>query len=141
MKVKIRVLFLLSSAFLLVAGPLAGQNSKTLKERKIVTRTVQEYFIEEGMDEPVIESIERFNENGDLREIKEFNSKGDIKLWEKYDYNEEGKVIEIIFLNQKGKIESKEKNIYSDGLRIEKQYYNNKDKLVKRKVYEYEYRD
>jgi len=141
MKVKIRVLLLLSCAFLLVAGPLMGQNTETIKERKIVTRTVQEYFIEEGMDEPVIESLERYNEDGNLIEIKEFNSKGELKLWEKYDYNEEGKVVEVIFLNQKGKIESKEKNIYSDGLRIEKQYYNNKDKLVKRKVYEYEYRD
>jgi hypothetical protein len=26
-------------------------------------------------------------------------------------------------------------------LRVEKQFYNNKDKLVKRKVYEYEYQD
>jgi len=141
MKVKIRVLFLLFCTFLLVAGSLMGQNTETIKERMIVTRTVQEYFIEEGMDEPVIESIERYNENGDLIEIKEFNSKGEVKLWEKYAYNEEGKVVELVFLNQKGKIVSKEKNIYSDGLRIEKQYYNNKDKLVKRKVYEYEYRN
>ncbi len=141
MKVKIRVLLLLSCAFLLMAGPLMGQNTETIKERKIVTRTVQEYFIEEGMDEPVIESLERYNEDGNLIEIKEFNNKGEVKLWEKYDYNEEGKVVEVIFLDAKGRVESKEKSIYSDGLRIEKQYYNKKDKLVKRKVYEYEFRN
>jgi hypothetical protein len=124
-----------------MAGPLMGQNTETIKERKIVTRTVQEYFIEEGMDEPVIESLERYNEDGNLIEIKEFNNKGEVKLWEKYDYNEEGKVVEVIFLDAKGRVESKEKSIYSDGLRIEKQYYNKKDKLVKRKVYEYEYRN
>ena len=37
-------------------------------------------------------------------------------------------------------LKEREKNIYKDGLRVEKQFYNNKDKLYKRKVYEYEYR-
>lgn len=141
MKNKTGILFLwiLSSVFL--AGPIFGQSTKTIKEKKISSRTVQEYFIEEGMDKPVIESIEKYNENGYLLEIKEFNSRGEVRLWEKYSYNEEGDVVETQFFNARGKLDSKEINVYSNGLRIEKQYYNNKDKLVKRKVYEYEYRD
>ena len=141
MKVKTRGLFLLTCAFLIMAGPVLGQSTTIIKEKKIATRTVQEYFIDEGMDEPVVESIERYNERGDLVEIQEFNSRGEVKLWEKYAYDNEGRVVEEIFLDTKGRVERTEKSIYSDGLRIEKQYYNNRDKLYKRKVYEYEYRN
>ena len=141
MKVKTRGLFLLTCAFLIMAGPVLGQSTTIIKEKKIATLTVQEYFIDEGMDEPVVESIERFNERGDLIEIQEFNSRGEVKLWEKYAYDNEGRVVEEIFLDTKGRVERTEKSIYSDGLRIEKQYYNNRDKLYKRKVYEYEYRN
>ena len=69
MKVKTRGLFLLTCAFLIMAGPLLGQSTTIIKEKKIATRTVQEYFVDEGMDEPVVESIERFNESGDVIEI------------------------------------------------------------------------
>jgi len=141
MKTKRGVLFLLAGTLMLLAGPAMGQNTKTIIEKKIASQTVYEYFVEEGMEEPVVESIEKFNDRGDLLEIKEFNSKGEVKLWEKYAYNDEGNVVEVQYLNNKGKLERKEKTVYSNGLRIEKQYYNNKDKLVKRKVYEYEYRD
>lgn len=141
MKLKTRKLFLPAIAFLLVSGSVAGQGTRTIKEKKIASRTVQEYFIEEGMDEPVIESLETYNDDGLVTEIKEFNNKGDVKLWEKYTYDEEGNEVEVISLNAKGKLEKREVNIYSDGLRIEKQFYNQKDRLVKRKVYEYEFRD
>ena len=135
-------IFLLSMlALALFSVTLMGQSKKTIREKKIASRTVQEYFLDEGMDEPVIESVESYDTEGNLLEIKEFNSKGDIKLWEKYSYDGDGNVVETQFFNARGKLESKEINVYSDGLRVEKQYYNNKDKLVKRKVYEYEYRD
>jgi hypothetical protein len=140
MKLKTGVVFLLAGTFIVVTGPLLGQSTRTVKEKKIASQTVYEYFVEEGMDEPVIESFERFNENGDLIEIKEFNSKSEMKRWEKYVYNNEGKLVEEVFLDSKGKVERTEKTIYSDGLKAEKQYYNNKDKLTKRKVYEYEFR-
>lgn len=141
MKKKTDILLLCILASLMLAMPLAGQDRETIKEKKIASRTVHEYFLEQGMNKAVIESIEKYDAYGNLTEIKEFNSKGEVKLWEEYTYNEEGKVTEARYFNAKGKLESREKNIYSDGLRIEKLFYNNKDKLVKRKVYEYEYRD
>ena len=135
-------IFLISTlALALISAPLMGQSAKTIREKKIVSRTVNEYFLEEGMDEPVIESIENYDDEGNLLEIKEFDNEGDIKLWEKYSYDGEGNLVETQFFNTRGKLESKEINVYSDGLRVEKLYYNNKDKLVKRKVYEYEFRD
>lgn len=141
MKTKMRVFFPSSFMLLIVAASLLGQNRTTVKERKIASVTVQEYFIEEGMDKPVVESFTAFNEQGELSELKEFSNEGDVKKWEKYTYNEEGMLVEEIFLDGKGKVERKEISIYKDGLRIEKRFFNNKDKLYKRKVYEYEYRD
>jgi hypothetical protein len=128
-------------ALVLLAGPLSAQSARIIREKKIASRTVQEYFLAEGMNKPVIESIETYDEDGNLLEIKEFNSREELKRWEKYAYNEDGQVVETEFYNARGKLESKEINVYSDGLRTEKLYYNNRDKLVKRKVYEYEFRD
>jgi YD repeat-containing protein len=141
MKTKIRVFCPASFMLLVVSASLLGQNSAAVKEHKIASVTVQEYFIEEGMNKPVVESFAAFNEQGELIELKEFSNEGDVKRWEKYAYNEEGKLVEEVFLDGKGKVERKEKSIYKDGLRIEKQFFNSKDKLYKRKVYEYEYRD
>ena len=140
MKLRFRILFILSCSFLVVFGPLVAQSSKTIQEKQIASRTVQEYFIEEGMDEPIIESIERFNANGDLEELKEYNKKGDVKRWEKYAYDENGKLVEEVFLDAKGRIDRIERTIYADGLKQEKQYFNSREVPYKRKVYEYEYR-
>lgn len=141
MKSKTGILYLLTATFMLLAGPILGQSTEIIKEKKIASQSIYEYFVEEGMDEPLLESYEKFDEQGNLLEIKELNSKGDVKSWQKYVYDEEGMVVEEISLDSKGRVESKEKSIYSDGLRIEKQFYNKKDQLVKRKVYEYEFRD
>ena len=124
-----------------LAVPMLGQSTKIIKEKKIASRSIYEYFVEEGIDEPLLESYEKYDTVGNLLEIKELNSKGEVKLWQKYVYDEAGNVVEEISLDAKGRLESREKSIYSDGLKIEKQFYNKKDKLVKRKVYEYEFRD
>ena len=141
MKAKAAMRILLTGAVMIMAGQLMAQSAALVKEKKIVSTTVYEYFVEEGLDEPAIESIENFNDQGQLLEIKEYDNKGAVKRWEKYAYNEEGNLEEEIILDSKGRIKSREKSIYSDGLRVEKQFFNNKDKLVKRKVYEYEYQD
>jgi len=141
MKVKTGVLFLFAGIFMFLAVPMLGQSTKIIKEKKIASRSIYEYFVEEGIDEPLLESYEKYDTVGNLLEIKELNSKGEVKLWQKYVYDEAGNVVEEISLDAKGRLESREKSIYSDGLKIEKQFYNKKDKLVKRKVYEYEFRD
>lgn len=129
-----------AAMFFLVFTVSHAQSKKTIREKGITTITVNEYFIEEGMDEPVVESIRRFNEAGELMEIKEFNKKEEVKRWEKYVHDDDGNVVEQIFLDEKGRITETEKNIYDGKLRIEKQYFNNKGKLYKKKVYQYEYR-
>ncbi len=136
----IRKILYVMAIFMFMAGGVTGQSKKTIREKEIVSTTVHEYFIEEGMDEPVVESIEKYNENGDLIEIQEFNKRGDVRKWEKYGYNDDGKLVEEVFLDAKGKIERTEKSIYEEKLRVEKQYYNSRGKLYKKKEYLYEYR-
>lgn len=119
---------------------LNGQDRKDIRDKNITTITVQEYFIEEGLKEPLVESIEKFNEDGEIVELKEFNKRGDVTKWEQYKYDEDRNLIEQVFLDSRGKVKETEKIIYEDGFRVEKQYYNDKDKLYKKKVYLYEYR-
>ena len=131
----------LLAILVMVAGTVAAQGTKIVKAKKITTKTVNEYFIEEGQNDPVVESFERYNEEGELVELKEMNRKSEIKKWEKYVYDAEGNLVEEQFLDVKGRVTEREKNIYKDGLRIEKQYFNIKDQMYKKKVYVYEYRE
>jgi YD repeat-containing protein len=136
-----RSTFILLGLLWMAAGTVAAQGAKTIKEKKIASITVYEHFIEEGMDEPVVESIERYNDQGALLELKEMNKKGEVTKWEKYAYDEEGRLVEEQFLDARGRVTTTEKNIYENGLRIEKQYYNTRNQMYKTKVYKYEYRE
>ena len=131
---------IISLAIIAFGCAVYGQSKKTIREKGIVSRTVEEYFIEEGMNEPVVETYEGFNEDGELIEIREYNRRGEVKKWEKYAYDEDGELVEEIFLDPKGKVVRTEKTIYRDGLKAEKHFFNNRGKLFKKKVYVYEYR-
>lgn len=133
--------FLAVLILLIVGMTIAtGQGKKTIREKQIVTVTVEEYFLDEGMKEPVVESVEKFNEDGELIELQEFNKRGVVKKWEKYLYDEEGQLVEEQYLDEKGRITRTEKNIYREDLRVEKHFFDGKGRLYKKKVYLYEYR-
>ena len=132
---------LLVALVLLLSGTawVAGQGKKTIREKQIASITVHEYFLDEGMDEPVVESIEKYDTEGELLEIQEFNKEGDIKRWEKYAYDSEGNLVEEVFMDEKERVERTEKTIYRDGLRVEKHFFDNKGRLYKKKEFLYEY--
>jgi hypothetical protein len=134
---------ILPGVFLLVAaGTLAsGQSKKTIRKKQIVSVTVNEYFLEDGMDKPVVESIEKYNKEGELVELQEFNKKGEVKKWEKYFYDADGNMVEQLFLDGKGRTSRTEKTIYRDSLRVERQFFDEKGRLYKKKKYLYEYRE
>ena len=122
------------------ASLLHGQGKKTIRELGISSITVHEYFLGEGVDKPLVESVEHFNEVGDLTEIKEMNKRGEVTRWERYAYDDRGRLVEEVFLNEKGDTVRREKTIYRDDLRVEKEFYDNRGRLFKRKEYLYEYR-
>lgn len=132
-------LFILSLALTLSASLLA-QDRKDIRDAGVVSRTVNEYFIEDGIKEPLVESVIKYDEDGEVTEVKEFNKRGEITRWEKYVYDEDRNVIEEQFLDEKGKVSRIEKTIWEDGFKKEKHYFNSRKKLYKKKVYVYEYR-
>lgn len=118
-----------------------AQGSKTLKKNNVASQTTYEYFIEEGKKDPAVEKIERYDEEGNVVELKVFNKFGEVKQWEKYSYDEDGELTEEQFLNEKGKISERVEYSYENKLITEKRYFDNKGRLVKKKAYKYEYRE
>jgi len=125
----------------IVPGVIQAQGRKTIKNKKIGSQTVYEYFIEEGMKDPVVEKIEKYDSDGNLIEQKEFSKEGDIKKWKIYSYDSNGNNTEEITMDMRGKVEERIVYIYKDDLIVEKKYYDHKDRLVKRKEYKYTYRE
>jgi hypothetical protein len=125
---------------LLLPAFIFAQDEEIIRAKKITSQTVYEYFIEEGMKDPVVERIERYDEAGNMIEEKEMNKEGDIRDWMKYKYDDKGNKVEETKINIRGGQEERIEWIYNDGLVVEKKYYDHKDRLVKRKEYKYEYR-
>ena len=136
----LRIAGIIFYTLLFVSIQTMGQSKKTILEKEIQSLTVLELFIEEGIKEPLIEEKQIFNEDGELIELITYNKEGDVTKWEKYLYDEDGNIIEEIFLDSRGKIEKKEKTIFKEGLRVERQFFDNRDRMYKKKIYEYEYR-
>jgi len=125
----------------LVPALSVAQGSKTLKRNKIESQTVYEYFIEEGLKDPVVEQIERYDADGNLIEQKQFNKEGDIKDWQIFKYDTAGNKTEEITMDMRGNQDERVVWIYDGDLVVEKKYYDHKDRLVKRKEYKYTYRE
>jgi hypothetical protein len=107
----------------------------------IQSQTVLEIFIEEGRDEPVPEKKEMYNEQGDIIELIEYSKNGGIKKWEKYEYDEEGNVTQEIQMDKRGRVSSRIKTLYENDMKTEKQYFDSRDRMYKKKIYKYDYRE
>lgn len=126
---------------LMLLLPVMGhaQDKEVAKKNKVQSQTVQEYFIEEGLSDPVVEQIEKFDRDGNRIELKEFNKEGDIKDWRLYKYDAAGNNTEEIQMDMRGNQEERIVWVYKNGLVVEKKYFDHKDRLVKRKEYKYTY--
>lgn len=124
----------------LVPAFVHAQSEEIISKNKVASQTVYEYFIEEGLKDPVVERIEKYDKKGNLIEEKEMNKEGEVKTWMKYKFDADGNKVEEIILNIRGGQEERVEWTYKEGLVIEKKYYDHKDRLVKRKEYKYEYR-
>lgn len=97
--------------------------------------------MEDGDKVFFLDKEEHYDFRGEIVELKEYSNKGkEIKLWMKYKFDDEGNLIEELELNSKG--EQKIKFVYKNnkGLRIERNDYDEKNRLIKVKKYEYGYR-
>ena len=133
--------FIIQAIAILLMTPLfcLGQGKKTLAKNKVSSQTVYEYFIAEGMDEPVVEKREMYDTLGNRVELQEYNRDGVLKKWERYEYNEDGDMIEEVSLDDKEHQVKRIVYVIEDGFLKEKQYFDRKDRMYKRKEYVYEY--
>ncbi len=129
------------SMLIAAGGGLLAQSRKTIRTEGISSITVNEVFVGEGRTDPAIESYESFNEDGEPTEIREYAKSGELKRWERFVYDEEGRLSEKTVLDERGRIQSREKTFYTGKLRSEKHYFDRHNRLVKKKIYVYEYRE
>ncbi len=116
-----------------------AQSEEVLKEHQVSKQVVEEYFLSEGLTEPVVEQREMYDTLGRLVEVQEYTREGELDNWERYRYDENGDMIEEFELDANGEQEERKVYIYRDRLLIRKEYYDRKDRLYKKKEYVYEY--
>ncbi|MFB6317727.1 hypothetical protein [Saccharicrinis sp. FJH54] len=123
-----------------VAGGFA-QSQKKIVQKGIKVVKNSEMRIDDGDKEYWIEQIEFYDTRGNLIELKEYSDKGDdLKKWVKYKYDTNSNLVEEIELNEKGEQKERIVTIYNDDLKVERHYYDDRDRLYKKKKYEYEFR-
>ena len=127
--------------FVLSCSALVAQGRKDVTSNKVKSQTVEEYFLSEGRKEPVIEQVQVYDTAGNVVELKEYNSEGVLKNWQRFEYDANGDVTMEESLDVKGKVIERTEMDYKNGLITEKRYFDRKLRLVKKKVYVYEYRD
>jgi len=132
---------LVTLSLLAIAIISFGQDKKEVIEKGIQVKRNYEIDIANGDKESTLEKEEYYNFRGDIIETKEFIDAGKtLSLWFKYKYDTQGNLIEEQELNSKGEQKERFEYKYENGLKIEKLYYDNKNRLTKKKIFKYELR-
>lgn len=128
--------------FLLIPFFGLTQKKSEIIQFGIETKRFYEQDLSDGDKETYVYREEFYDYRGELIELKEYSNKGkDIDNWEKYNYDKSGNLIEEIELNQAGKIKGRLEITYNqNGLRIEKRYFDDRNRLEKVRKYAYEFR-
>ncbi|MBE2247260.1 MAG: hypothetical protein IAE67_08380 [Candidatus Competibacteraceae bacterium] len=141
-----------------------AQNKKDIREAGIRSRTELIEVNKKGITFSYTESIEIYDENGNITEKKEFDEKGDIRLHETYQYSEGNKLIKkskispvtgneqksVVFAydtqgnlikeehyDGKGVINKTIDYVYDGKFKMKKTVTNNKGKIKEIKHYQY----
>ncbi len=114
-----------------------AQSSKEVKKHNIATKQVVEVEVEKGTNARTVEEFEAFDIEGNVVERKDYDSEGVLKEWVKFAYNADNDLVKETYLDVKGKVLETIVYTFKDGLKREKLYYDSKNRLVKKKVYEY----
>lgn len=125
---------------LFAAVLINAQSAKKIKAHKITSKQIVEIEVERGTNARTFEEFKAFDAEGNVIEYKDYDADGNLKSWVKYDYNLEEEVIKETYLNHKEKIIEIVEYIYKEGLKREKLYFDNKHRLIKKKVYEYTFK-
>src|SRR5690348_2185184 len=113
MRTKLFITIVFSSLFLVHCSAI-GQSRKDIKKFgiKSTTETVVEYV--NGKEVSHIESIEKFDKEGNVIEDTEYNKDHTFKKKESRTYNKAGDVLQEIRYDEKGNLISKHVYTYND---------------------------
>jgi YD repeat-containing protein len=136
----------MKTSFIVLALSLAtlisfGQDKKEVIEKGIQVKRNFSLDIANGDKEPSLEKEEFYNFRGDLVEVKDYTDNGKtLSGWTKYKYDSQGNLIDEQDLTAKGELKERFEYRYEDGLKTEKLFYDNKNRLTKKKIFKYELR-
>jgi YD repeat-containing protein len=133
--------FLIILSLTFIALISFGQDKKDVIEKGIQVKRNYSLDIANGDKEPSLEKEEFYNFRGDLVEVKDYTDNGKtLSNWTKYKYDSQGNLIEEQDLTSKGEQKERFEYKYEDGLKTEKLFYDNKNRLSKKKIFKYELR-
>lgn len=128
-------------AFILCMTTGFAQSEKKIVQKGIKVVKTSEMHLDDGDDEYWIDKLETYDTRGNLVEYREYSDKGDdLKEWIKYKYDSNSNCIEELELNEDGEQKKRIITIYKDDLKVERHYYDDRDRLYQKKKYEYEFR-
>lgn len=117
---------------------LNAQSKKQIKELDIKSTTVWEYDYTSGKEQKKVESVEKFNNIGEVIESIDYDKNGKQKEKIVYKYNEDNEIVEEVYYDHNDKIDKSYKYTYEGELRKTKEKFDHNGNLVWKKVYIYE---
>ena len=118
-----------------------AQSKKEIVQKGIEIKRIYKQDVKDGEKELYIEKEEFYNVKGELVEMKEYSDNGTkIKNWFQYEYDADGNLTIETEFNSKGEIKEKIVTKYENGLKVLREFYDDKDRLKEKRTYEYEYR-
>jgi antitoxin component YwqK of YwqJK toxin-antitoxin module len=115
---------------------LSAQSEKEIKSLQIVKKETWNYTDSKSK---FLETLEKFDKEGNLIEEIKYNPDRSIKKHTKYTYNNNNDKLTEIEYDDTGKIISRKEYEYEDSLRTSKKEYDEKGRLKSWKIYKFEF--
>jgi len=127
----------LLSFLMLIAYCVSAQSRKEIKDNGLKSKIVWKYEYKVDKELKHKESEEKFDTKGNIVEEIEYDEYGKRDKKTKYTYNENNDVVKEVVYASNGKIKKTTKYKYQGKLKVEKQVFDENDKLKSKKVYQY----
>jgi antitoxin component YwqK of YwqJK toxin-antitoxin module len=114
-------------------------NAQSGKEIKKLQITTKETWNNTDSKSKFLETVEKFDEEGNLIEEIKYNPGKSIRKQTKWTYNENNDKLTETEYDSSGKVTSKKEYTYEGSLRTSRKEYDEKGKLVSWEIYKFEY--
>jgi antitoxin component YwqK of YwqJK toxin-antitoxin module len=115
---------------------MSAQSGKEIKAMQIVSKETWNYTDDKSK---FLETLEKFDKEGNLVEEIEYNPDRSIKKHTKWTYNGNNDKLTETEFDEKGRVISKTEYKYEGSLRTSRKKYDEKGKLISWKIYKFEF--